>query len=151
MQAVIFIGIPASGKSTYFKQAFADTHVRINRDMLGTAHRQDRLLQVCCETAIPFVYDNTNVQRGERQPAIAQARKAGFKVSGYFFESKIQACRIRNSQRSGKARIPDAGLSGRRNALQLPELSEGFDELWFVRIDDRSGQFLTTPWLEQQP
>jgi predicted kinase len=30
MQAVIFIGIQATGKSTFFKEMFFTTHIRIN-------------------------------------------------------------------------------------------------------------------------
>ena len=33
MEAVIFIGIQASGKSTFFKERFFNTHVRINLEM----------------------------------------------------------------------------------------------------------------------
>jgi len=34
MEAIIFIGIQATGKSTFFQQRFFATHVRINLDML---------------------------------------------------------------------------------------------------------------------
>ena len=43
VDAVILMGIPGAGKSNFFKARFVDTHVRINRDMLGTAHRQRAL------------------------------------------------------------------------------------------------------------
>ncbi|MBN1315005.1 MAG: hypothetical protein JXA42_06040 [Anaerolineales bacterium] len=36
MQAVIFIGIQATGKSTFFKERFFNTHVRISLDLLKT-------------------------------------------------------------------------------------------------------------------
>ncbi|RYG54885.1 ATP-binding protein, partial [bacterium] len=31
MEALLFIGIPGAGKSTFFRQRFFDTHQRINR------------------------------------------------------------------------------------------------------------------------
>jgi len=34
--AVIFTGIQASGKSTFYKEQFSRTHIRINLDMLRT-------------------------------------------------------------------------------------------------------------------
>ncbi len=34
MQIMIFVGIQASGKSTFYHQYFANTHLRINLDML---------------------------------------------------------------------------------------------------------------------
>ena len=35
-EAVILIGIQATGKSEFYKNKFADTHMRINLDMLKT-------------------------------------------------------------------------------------------------------------------
>jgi predicted kinase len=40
MQAIIFMGIQACGKSTFYHHKFALTHVRINLDMLKTRHRE---------------------------------------------------------------------------------------------------------------
>ncbi len=39
MEAVMFSGIQATGKSTFFQQRFFNTHVRINLDMLKTRNR----------------------------------------------------------------------------------------------------------------
>ncbi|MEL6944740.1 MAG: ATP-binding protein, partial [Bacteroidota bacterium] len=36
MQAILFIGIQASGKSTFYKERFFNTHVRISMDLLNT-------------------------------------------------------------------------------------------------------------------
>ncbi|MBL8896636.1 MAG: ATP-binding protein, partial [Planctomycetes bacterium] len=33
MEAVLLIGIPASGKSSFYAERFASTHLRINLDM----------------------------------------------------------------------------------------------------------------------
>ena len=41
MEMVLFIGIPASGKSSFFKERLFNTHVRVNRDMLKTQRRED--------------------------------------------------------------------------------------------------------------
>ena len=62
MEAVLFIGIPASGKSAFFKERFFDTHVRINLDMLKTRRRESLILRACLEGKQSFVIDNTNVQ-----------------------------------------------------------------------------------------
>ncbi len=35
-EVVILVGMQGSGKSTFFKQRFVDTHSRINLDMLQT-------------------------------------------------------------------------------------------------------------------
>ncbi len=57
MQAIIFIGIQASGKSSFYKEQFFKTHIRINLDMLRTRHREDILLRACLEAKQPFVVD----------------------------------------------------------------------------------------------
>lgn len=151
MQAVLFIGIPGAGKSTFYGARFGDSHVRINRDMLGTKHRQSLLLRACCEGKIAFVLDNTNVSRAEREGPIAAAKAAGLAVVGYFFESRIEACLERNAARPEGSRVPEAGVRGRRNALELPSLEEGFDQLWFVR-SRTAGDFDVQPWrAEAQP
>lgn len=35
MEAVVFCGIQGSGKTTFFLERFADTHVRVSLDALG--------------------------------------------------------------------------------------------------------------------
>src|SRR6516164_1171756 len=99
MEAVLFIGVQASGKSTFYRERFFATHVRINLDMLKTRHRERRFLEVCLETRQPFVVDNTNPTRTQRQVYITAAKQAGFRVKGYYFQSKIEDCQSRNEQR----------------------------------------------------
>ena len=91
MEAVIFIGIQGSGKSSFYKGRFFDTHVRINLDMLKTKHRQHLLLSACIEARQPFVVDNTNVTAAARAYFIAPAKAAGFRVTGYYFRSDVKA------------------------------------------------------------
>ncbi|MEQ9548531.1 MAG: hypothetical protein RIM23_02765 [Coleofasciculus sp. G3-WIS-01] len=40
MEAVILIGIQASGKSSFCRDRLYNTHIRINLDMLKTRHRE---------------------------------------------------------------------------------------------------------------
>ncbi|MEN3294973.1 MAG: hypothetical protein V7642_4226, partial [Burkholderiales bacterium] len=40
MEMLLFIGIQASGKSTFYKERFFDTHVRISMDLLRTRNRE---------------------------------------------------------------------------------------------------------------
>lgn len=66
MEAVIFVGLQASGKSSFYTERFFSTHVRISLDLLRTRNRERRLLTACLETQQPFVIDNTNPSREER-------------------------------------------------------------------------------------
>jgi predicted kinase len=129
MDAVIFIGIQATGKSTFFLQSFFSTHIRISLDMLRTRNRERILLNACLEAKQSFVIDNTNVTREERAFYINQAKAAGFRVIGYYFNSSLRAALERNSKREGKALIPEIGIRGKHSNLELPSYDEGFDQL----------------------
>lgn len=145
MELVLFIGIPATGKSTFYKERFYRTHVRINLDMLRTRRRERLLVAACIAGQTSFVVDNTNVTRAERELYIGQAKLAGFGVTGYFFHSDVSEALRRNRDRPESDRIPPKGLVGRRKELQLPTLAEGFDRLFYVRLEE-SGTFLVEDW-----
>ncbi len=145
MTAIILIGIPASGKSTFCKEHFFSTHVRLSLDMLKTRHREKLIFQACLDARQPCVIDNTNASVAERQRFIGPAKEAGFKAVGYYFSSRVQDALERNCQREGKARIPDKGVLGAAGRLVLPSSTEGFDELWYVRMDGVGG-FIIEEW-----
>ena len=148
MEAVIFIGIQASGKSTFFKTNFFDTHVRINLDMLKTRHRENSLFQACLEMKQPFVIDNTNPTQADRQRYITLAQNAGFQVNGYYFQSKLQESIERNQTRTSHKQIPDVGIRATYNKLELPIIQEGFDNLYYVSIEP-DGLFKVEAWQDE--
>ena len=114
--------------------------------MIKTRHREERLMQVCFETQLPFVVDNTNVTRSDRERYIALARQHKFRIVGYYFQSKIHDCIVRNEQRSTEEQVSKLGLLGASNRLELPSLGEGFDELYYVQIDPETNAFLVEQW-----
>jgi len=99
VQAIIFVGIQATGKSTFYSQRFLHTHIRINLDMLKTRHREKRLIETCFEVSQPFVIDNTNPTPEERSRYIELAKSRNFSIIGYYFESKIADSIQRNQNR----------------------------------------------------
>jgi predicted kinase len=145
MEAVIFVGIQGTGKSTFYKEQFFDTHIRINLDMLCTLHREKLIFEACLEAKQKFVVDKMNATREQRARYIEQAKNYGFKVIGYYFNSSLKNALERNSRREGKARIPDKGLLAALKRLQIPSLDEGFDELFYVWINDQSA-FVVENW-----
>jgi predicted kinase len=120
VHAVVLIGIPASGKSSFYATRFAATHLRINLDMLRTRHREAELVATCLRLQQPFVVDNTNATAAERARYIEPARAAGFRVEGYYLGAKLAECLARNAARQGAARIPDQGVISISNRLELP-------------------------------
>jgi hypothetical protein len=144
MEAVILIGIQGSGKSTFYRELFFDTHVRISLDLLKTRHREEALLRTCLEMRQPFVLDNTNVRMLERARYISAARAAGFRVKGYFVDVALRDALWRNRQRTGRAVIPVPGVIGTFKRLEPPSLGEGFDELYVVSHGE-GGRFRIVP------
>jgi predicted kinase len=147
MEAILFIGLPAAGKSTFYKERFFATHVRISRDLLKTPHRCQRMLQLCLETGQRFVVDNTNPAAADRAPFIAAAKARGFAVRGYYFQSRVADCLLRNAERSGSERVGDSAILSKAKQLELPQLAEGFDQLLYVRIED--GRFVVEEWQDE--
>jgi predicted kinase len=147
MEAVIFTGIQGAGKSTFYKQRFVDTHIRINLDMLKTRHREILLLEACLEAKQPFVVDKTNASREERARYILAAKAYHFRVVGYYFRSNYEESLARNNQRTGKQIVPEKGLHDFLRRFQMPAFNEGFDTLFHVRIEENR-EFIVSEWKE---
>lgn len=145
MQAVVFIGVQATGKSTFYKQRFVDTHIRINGDMLKTKHREKLLVEACLAAKQAFVVDKVNAHAADRARYIEQAKQSGFKVTGYYFRSVFAEALARNDLREGRARVSAAAIGGTLKRLQIPTCGEGFDELFFVWINEQN-EFVVEDW-----
>ncbi len=134
-EVILLIGIQAAGKSTFYKQRFFNTHVRLNLDMLKTRHREKLIFEACLDAKQPVVIDNTNVTFEDRQRYIPAAREAGCLVTGYFFEPDVEACVRRNAGRPEKERIPLKGIYATFKNLEPPDPKrEPFDRLFVVRV-----------------
>ena len=131
---IIMIGLQGSGKSTFCLQFLPDV-VRVNLDTLKTRNKEKRLIEQCFEEGVSFVVDNTNPTREDRARYIGPAKAEGYRVVGYFMQSRLADCIQRNNQRQGKERIPEKGIAATFKKLELPSRAEGFDELYFVRND----------------
>ena len=143
VEAVIFVGVQGSGKSTFYRERFFDTHVRINLDMLRTRHREELLFAACLAAKQPFVIDNTNPTAADRARYVGAAREAGFRVIAYFFETSLQDAIRRNNQRTGKQKVPVPAITGTIRKLQFPAMEEGFDAVYRVSISS-DGAFVVS-------
>jgi predicted kinase len=87
VECVVFVGLPASGKSTFYRQRFASTHTHISKDLLpGSANksvRQARDLRAALGAGQSVVVDNTNPAVADREEIIGVARQVGARVIGY--------------------------------------------------------------------
>jgi len=133
MELIIFVGIQACGKSTFFKQQFFDTHVRINLDTLQTRYREKYLFQACLESKTKIVIDNTNPLKVDRLVYIEPAKRAGYEIICYHFLSNVKDAILRNKQRTRK--VPDVAIYSTAKKLQPPTYSEGFNKIFSVSDD----------------
>jgi predicted kinase len=136
-ECVILIGLPASGKTTFYGQRFAASHAHVSMDRLPNARskaaRMTAELTRALDANRSVVVDNTNPTIAVRAPLISLARARGAQIVGYYFEATTREAVARNSRRAGRARIPDVGIFATAKRLQPPSRAEGFDRLYRVR------------------
>lgn len=133
-EAVIFVGLQGSGKSSFYQQQFVGSHVRINLDTLKTRFQENKLIQECLQMRRNFVVDNTNPTIAERAKYIKAAQLFGYEIICYHFTTDFDLCFQRNRNRTGKDRIPDVGLYRTRKIMQPPEFIEGFQKVFEVKL-----------------
>jgi predicted kinase len=149
MEAVVFIGVQGCGKTTFYKERFFETHVRVSRDMLKTKNRERILLGACLAAKQPFVLDNTNPLASQRAEVIEPARAAGFRVVAYYFRCGLREALWRNRRRPKGGSVPVPGVIATYRKLQPPSWSEGFDEIRVVSIDEED-RFVVEEWKREQ-
>jgi predicted kinase len=142
MELVIFIGLQASGKSTFFRKYLAATHELVSKDLMrnnkNRARRQAQLVEAALQAGHSVVVDNTNPTVEERASLIELGNLYNAQILGYYFESKMSDCLERNQQRAGKARVPDVGIYATNQKLVRPSYGEGFHQLFYVKMADNS-------------
>lgn len=145
MECVILIGLPAAGKSTFFRERFASTHDHVSKDLLRNnrhpQRRQEQLIAESLASGRSVVVDNTNPSVAVRAPLIAVARKHGADVVGYFFPTDAGDALRRNRSRQGRERVPEVAIFTARRRLEPPTVAEGFDRLYAVTINEPERRF----------
>ena len=146
-EAIIFIGIQGSGKSWYYNHFLAHEYVHINLDTLHTRNKERLLLTECITEGKNIAIDNTNPTKADRQRYIPMLREAGYRIIGYFFESRVKDCIRRNEKRTGKACVPNMVIAATSNKLEMPSLAEGFDALYFIARQNET-KMIKKEWRE---
>ena len=131
----IMIGIQASGKSR-FATTYLKEYTRINLDTLHTRNKEKVAIDDAIKNGENIVIDNTNPTREDRVKYISAVSGHGYKVCGYFMQSRLQDCIERNEHRLGKERIKINAIISTSNKLEMPDYEEGFDSLYFVSFAD---------------
>jgi predicted kinase len=139
VELIIFVGMQAAGKSTYYATHFAATHVHVSKDRMKNRDRdarQRQLIEEALAAGRPVVVDNTNPTPQVRAPLIELGHRYGARVIAYYFASMAKDAVARNRLREGKARVPDYVVYVTARKIVPPSEEEGFDE---VRIMEPLG------------
>ena len=139
---LIFIGIPASGKTSFYNHFYKDNYKHINLDTLKTRYQENLALNDYLQNNENIVIDNTNITKEERKKYISAGKENNYKIIGYYFKSSISECIERNEKRQNK--IPRTAVANKFNNLELPSINEGFDELYYVSI--KNSEFKIEYW-----
>jgi predicted kinase len=143
MILIIFIGIQGSGKSTFYEKNFKNTFVRVNLDELKTRNREKILFKTSLLKKENIVIDNTNPTVADRERYIKPAKDMEYEIHGYYFNADLERSLKRNASRSRV--VPKVGILGTLNKLERPSYAEGFDKLFFVKID-QNNKFIVEDW-----
>jgi len=142
---VLAIGLPGSGKSTWFKRRSVTP---LSSDMLRnilfdniTEQRYQHLvfstlrslLRARLIARMPWNYvDATNLSPKERRHWIHMARGFGYETHAVFFDVPVEVCMERNQRR--ERIVPEEVMNRMAEKLKAPKFEEGFAKITVVRV-----------------
>ncbi|MEV3987457.1 ATP-binding protein [Streptomyces sp. NPDC049837] len=144
LEIAVLVGLQAAGKSTFYEQHLAGSHLLVSKDLFPRSarnkqQRQMRLVEAGLSAGRSVAVDNTNPSPEEWGPLVAAGRSHGAAVTAYWFPPDLLASLWRNAAREGRQRVPDVGVRATHKRLRRPSPSDGFDTVVEVRFDGRGG------------
>lgn len=134
MEIIVFCGLQASGKTTYYVNHFLNTHCRVSMDLLNTRKKEKKFLDFYLSSQQNIVVDNTNSTMRIREQYTSAAREKKYKTICYYFKSTVSESLERNQLRSGKAKVPDVAIKSTQKGFEVPVPVEDFDEIWEIKL-----------------
>ena len=148
---VLSIGLPGSGKSTWFKRhnilPLSSDMVRILLFDDATEQRHQDLVFSTLRTMLrarllarrPSNYlDATNLSPHERRSWIKLAHDFGYEAHAVFFDVPPEVCMERNRRR--ERNVPEDVMQRMASKLRPPKFEEGFAKITVVRLKKKDGE-----------
>lgn len=155
-EVVVFVGCPASGKSTIRERYFTPHgYTAVNRDTLGTKEKCLKVADGALKAGKSVIVDNTNPTKADRKLYIDLAKQNGAKVRCFYFKLDTKLSyhlnMFRQVQSNGeRRRVPEVAYRTYEKYFEYPKTSEGFDsveELEFVaNFDSEDDEKLFKQW-----
>jgi predicted kinase len=148
---VLSIGLPGSGKSTWFKRhnilplssdmvrilLFDDVTEQRYQDLVFSTLRS--MLRARLLARRPSNYlDATNLSPHERRSWIKLAHDFGYEVHAVFFDVPPEVCMERNRRR--ERNVPEDVMERMAAKLRPPKFEEGFAKITVVRLKKKDGE-----------
>jgi predicted kinase len=148
---VLSIGLPGSGKSTWFKRhsilplssdmvrilLFDDVTEQRYQDLVFSTLRS--MLRARLLARRPWNYvDATNLSPHERRSWIKLAHDFGYEAHAVFFDVPPEVCIERNRRR--ERNVPEDVMQRMAGKLRPPKFEEGFAKITVVRLKKKDGE-----------
>jgi predicted kinase len=145
---VLAIGLPGSGKSSWFKRhnihplssdllrelLFDDAQEQRFQDLVFSNLRSMLKARLVARRPMNYV-DATNLTPHDRSSWIKLAKDYGYDVQGVFFDVPLEVCMERH-QRRGRA-VPEDIMRKMAGKLKAPTFEEGFSKITVVRVKQK--------------
>jgi predicted kinase len=145
---VLAIGLPGSGKSSWFKRhnihplssdllrelLFDDPQEQRFQDLVFSNLRSMLKARLIARRPLNYV-DATNLTPHDRHSWIKLAKDYGYDVQGVFFDVPLEVCMERH-QRRGRV-VPDDIMRKMAGKLKPPTFEEGFSKITVVRVKQK--------------
>jgi predicted kinase len=148
---VLAIGLPGSGKSSWFKRhnihplssdllrelLFDDAQEQRFQDLVFSNLRSMLKARLIARRPMNYV-DATNLTPHDRSSWIKLAKDYGYDVQGVFFDVPLEVCMERH-QRRGHA-VPEDIMRKMAGKLKAPTFDEGFSKITVVRVKHKEAE-----------